>query len=64
VIATAREYLVLLRSETRRLADEGLPVDEIVAELDRSLRELHPDWVQEEWIAFGARCFHASLNRN
>ena len=64
VVAAAREYLVLLRAETKRLTDEGLSEDEIVAELDRSMRELHPDWVQEEWIAFGARCFHAALTRN
>jgi glyoxylase-like metal-dependent hydrolase (beta-lactamase superfamily II) len=61
VITTAREYLLLLRSETKRLISEGLGVDEVAAELDRSLRELHPDWAQPEWIAFGARSFHAAL---
>jgi glyoxylase-like metal-dependent hydrolase (beta-lactamase superfamily II) len=46
VIATARQYIQTLRTETRQLA-----------ELDRSMRELHPDWAQPEWIASGARCF-------
>ena len=31
-----------------------------VAELDGSMRELHPDWAQPEWIAFGARHFYAA----
>jgi glyoxylase-like metal-dependent hydrolase (beta-lactamase superfamily II) len=63
VIATAREYLLHLRSETRRLAGEGLSEDDVATELDRSLRELHPDWAQPEWIAFGARCFYAAYAR-
>jgi glyoxylase-like metal-dependent hydrolase (beta-lactamase superfamily II) len=60
VIVTAREYLEQLRGETRRLASEGASEDEAVAELDRSMRELHPDWAQPEWIAFGARHFYAT----
>lgn len=60
VIATAREYLQLLRSETRRIADEGASEDETAEELDRAMRELHPDWAQPEWIASGARCFYAT----
>ena len=60
VIVTAREYLERLRGETRRLAGEGASEDEVVDELDRSMRELHPDWAQPEWIAFGARCFYAA----
>ena len=62
-IVTAREYLEQLRSETRRLAGEGAPEDEVVAELDRSMRELHPDWLQPEWIASGARYFYAAAGR-
>jgi len=61
VITTAREYLVELRSETRRLAAEGLGVDAVVEELDGAMRRRHPDWVQAEWIGFGVRCFHAAL---
>jgi glyoxylase-like metal-dependent hydrolase (beta-lactamase superfamily II) len=61
VIATAREYIQLLREETRRLAAEGLELDEIVDQVDRSMRALHPDWAQPEWIAFGVRAFHAAL---
>jgi glyoxylase-like metal-dependent hydrolase (beta-lactamase superfamily II) len=60
VITTAREYLELLRDETRRLAGEGASEDETAAELDRALRARHPDWAQPEWIDFGARCFYAA----
>lgn len=60
VIVTAREYLEQLRSEARRLAGEGASEDEAVSELDRSMRELHPDWAQPEWIAFGTRHFYAA----
>jgi glyoxylase-like metal-dependent hydrolase (beta-lactamase superfamily II) len=59
-IVTAREYLEQLRGETRRLAGEGASEDEVADELDRSMRELHPDWAQPEWIAFGARHFYAA----
>jgi glyoxylase-like metal-dependent hydrolase (beta-lactamase superfamily II) len=61
VIAAARDYLVHLRAETQRLIAEGLDADETAGELDRQFRELHPDWAQPEWIAFGARSFHAAL---
>jgi glyoxylase-like metal-dependent hydrolase (beta-lactamase superfamily II) len=63
VVAAAREYLELLRAETRRLADEGASEDDAAAELDRSMRALHPDWAQPEWIAFGVRCFYAAHSR-
>ena len=63
LIATAREDLELLRDETARLADEGATEDDLAAELDRSLRALHPDWAQPEWIAFGARCFYTAYTR-
>jgi glyoxylase-like metal-dependent hydrolase (beta-lactamase superfamily II) len=60
VIVRAREYLELLRSETRRLADEGASEEETASELDRAMRALHPDWAQPEWIASGARFFYAA----
>jgi glyoxylase-like metal-dependent hydrolase (beta-lactamase superfamily II) len=63
VIVAAREYLEQLRGETRRLAGEGASEDEVAAELDRSMRELHPDWAQPEWIAFGARWFYDAARR-
>jgi glyoxylase-like metal-dependent hydrolase (beta-lactamase superfamily II) len=63
LITTAREYLELLRDETARLAETGLSEDDVAAELDRSLRALHPDWAQPEWIAFGARCFYTAYTR-
>jgi glyoxylase-like metal-dependent hydrolase (beta-lactamase superfamily II) len=59
VIADARSYIALLRSETRRLAGEGVGVDEAAERIDASMRALHPDWVQPEWIAFGVRHFYA-----
>jgi glyoxylase-like metal-dependent hydrolase (beta-lactamase superfamily II) len=60
VIADAHEYITLLRAETRRLADEGVGVDEAVEQIDASMRALHPDWVQPEWIGFGVRHFYAA----
>ena len=63
VVTAAREYLQLLRAETRRLADDGASEDDAAAELDRSMRELHPDWDQPEWIAFGARCCYEAYAR-
>ncbi len=63
LITAAREYLTLLRAETRRLAGEGVPVDEIAATLEPELRSRYPDWEAPEWIAFGVRCYHAELDR-
>lgn len=63
LIAAVREYLTALRSETERLAAEGLEVDDIVARLEPELRQRHPDWGQPEWIGFGVRCFHSALAR-
>jgi glyoxylase-like metal-dependent hydrolase (beta-lactamase superfamily II) len=60
VITAAREYIELLRDETEKLVRAGRSEDEVAAELDRSFRELHPDWAQPEWIDFGARCFYAA----
>jgi glyoxylase-like metal-dependent hydrolase (beta-lactamase superfamily II) len=60
VVRTAREYIAQLRDETRRLRDDGVPVDAAAEQLDGSFRALHPDWVQPEWIGFGVRHFYAS----
>ena len=60
LIAEVREYLLRLRSETRRLAAEGLGIDDIVVQLEQELQQRHPGWVQPEWIGFGARSFHAA----
>jgi glyoxylase-like metal-dependent hydrolase (beta-lactamase superfamily II) len=62
-IVAAREYIELLRAETRRLAGEGRSEDEVAAGLDVSMRALHPDWAQPEWIDFGARCFYTAYAR-
>jgi glyoxylase-like metal-dependent hydrolase (beta-lactamase superfamily II) len=60
VVTAAREYLVQLRDETRRLAGEGVGIDDIAAQLETEMQERHPDWVQPEWIGLGARSFHAA----
>ena len=60
VIATVREYLVQLRDETRASAEAGLDADAAAEQIDASMRALHPDWVQPEWIVFGVRHFHAA----
>jgi glyoxylase-like metal-dependent hydrolase (beta-lactamase superfamily II) len=57
VITAAREYIVQLRDETRRLQADGVSVEAAVEQVDASMRALHPDWVQTEWIAFGVRHF-------
>jgi glyoxylase-like metal-dependent hydrolase (beta-lactamase superfamily II) len=59
LITTARECLLLLRTETARLAAEGLGVDEVVAAVEPAFRAQYPDWGQPEWIGFGVRSFHA-----
>jgi glyoxylase-like metal-dependent hydrolase (beta-lactamase superfamily II) len=59
LVATARTYLTELRAETQRLAGEGKAQDEIVAEVETTLRARRPDWDAAEWIAFGVRCFLA-----
>lgn len=63
VIKQVREYLAALRSETQRLAADGLDVEEIVARVERSMVEQHPDWTQREWIGLGVRCVHDALTR-
>ncbi len=63
VVSTAREYLQHLRAETRRLAADGVSEDDAVAEVDRSMRDLHPDWDQPEWISYGVRCFYTAFAR-
>jgi glyoxylase-like metal-dependent hydrolase (beta-lactamase superfamily II) len=59
VITEAREYITQLQDESRRLKADGMSVDAAVEQLDGSMRALHPDWVQEEWIGFGVRHFFA-----
>lgn len=58
LIATAREYIAQLRDETRALAAAGVGIEEAVTRLDESMRALHPDWAQPEWIGFGVRHFY------
>jgi glyoxylase-like metal-dependent hydrolase (beta-lactamase superfamily II) len=63
LVTDARRYLTALRSDTRRLADEGTSVDDAVAALEPVFRERYPDWDASEWIAFGVRCFYAEHER-
>ncbi|MCW2976477.1 MAG: beta-lactamase [Actinomycetia bacterium] len=58
VISDARAYLTLLRDETQRLKSGGATIDAVVEEIDASMRALHPDWAQPEWIGFGVRHFY------
>jgi glyoxylase-like metal-dependent hydrolase (beta-lactamase superfamily II) len=60
VVQEARAYIAQLRDESRRLRDDGVPVETAAEQLDASFRALHPDWVQPEWIGFGVRHFYAS----
>jgi hypothetical protein len=60
VLTAARDYLVRLRSETHRLAAEGLAIDDIATQVERDMLRRYPDWVQPEWIGLGARSFHAA----
>jgi glyoxylase-like metal-dependent hydrolase (beta-lactamase superfamily II) len=60
LITTVREYLVQLRDETRACAEAGVDVDVAVGKIDASMRALHPDWAQPEWIGFGVRHFYAA----
>jgi glyoxylase-like metal-dependent hydrolase (beta-lactamase superfamily II) len=60
VLTAARDYLVRLRSETHRLAAEGLAIDDIASQVERDMLRRYPDWVQPEWIGLGARSFHAA----
>ncbi len=60
VVTEVREYLLELRSETRRLAAEGVGIDDIVAQLETEMTQRRPDWLQPEWIGLGARSFLAT----
>jgi glyoxylase-like metal-dependent hydrolase (beta-lactamase superfamily II) len=61
LLATTHDYLTLLQSETKRLANDGNDADAIVAKLDAQLRDRYPDWdTSEPWrIATGVQTFLA-----
>jgi hypothetical protein len=61
LVATTHEYLTWLRSETHRLAGDGLDAGAIIAAVVPQLRERHPDWdASEPWrIATGVQTFLA-----
>jgi glyoxylase-like metal-dependent hydrolase (beta-lactamase superfamily II) len=63
LITTARDYLIALRDETRRLAGERLDDAEIVTALEAEFRDRHPGWGASEWIAFGVRAYLAEFAR-
>ncbi len=60
IVAVQRDYMTTLRDETRALRSEGSTVDAAAELLDARMRELHPDWLQPEWIGFGVRQFYAA----
>jgi glyoxylase-like metal-dependent hydrolase (beta-lactamase superfamily II) len=61
LLAATQEYLTLLMSETKRLADEGNNVEAIIAALAVQFRTRYPDWdTSEPWrIATGVQTFLA-----
>jgi glyoxylase-like metal-dependent hydrolase (beta-lactamase superfamily II) len=59
VIADVRDYLNLLRNETKHLAGEGNDADAIVAALEPRMCALHPDWENPMWITTGIHSFLA-----
>jgi glyoxylase-like metal-dependent hydrolase (beta-lactamase superfamily II) len=63
-LAAAREYLEVLRAETRRLARSGAAEDDAVAELTPSLQARYPDWEHPEWIEGGVRCFYSTYSKD
>jgi glyoxylase-like metal-dependent hydrolase (beta-lactamase superfamily II) len=60
IVGVQRDFMTTLRDETRRLRSEGSTVDAAAEALDAQMRELHPDWLQPEWIGFGVRQFYAA----
>jgi len=60
LIAATRDYMVVVRRETARLAAEGHDADAIVATLEPELRSRYADWDSPEWIGFAIRSFHAA----
>jgi glyoxylase-like metal-dependent hydrolase (beta-lactamase superfamily II) len=62
-LVAAREYLEVLRAETRRLVRSGAAEDDAVAELTPSLQTRYPDWEHPEWIEGGVRCFYSTYSR-
>ena len=59
IIVAPRDYIILLRDETERLAGEGNDADAIIAILEPRMRALHPDWDFAMFIEFGVRSFLA-----
>ena len=61
ILVAVREYLQVLRAESKQRRDEGQSLDDTVAALDTDFRARHPDWEQPEWIGFAVRSFYASV---
>ncbi len=63
LIVAVREYIQLIRSEVRRMADDGASRDAIASQLDGDVRARYPDWGQPEWIALTAQCLYDAYAR-
>ena len=61
LLATTREYLTLLRSETKRLASEGRDAGASIAAISAEMHARYPDWdTSEPWrVATGVQTFLA-----
>lgn len=60
LIEGVRDYLAFVRDEAQRGVDEGRPVDDVTAEVERAATERWADWDNPEWIGFAVRAFSAS----
>ncbi|AXB47970.1 MBL fold metallo-hydrolase [Amycolatopsis albispora] len=59
LLTEVRDYLHVLRDETWRRRDAGLPDDQIVAEVRELMITRRPDWRGREWIDTAVACFLA-----
>lgn len=60
LIEGVRDYLAFVRDEAQRGVDEGRPVDDVTAEVERAATERWADWDNPEWIGFAVRAFSAT----
>jgi len=59
LLEAVHTYLTFLRDEVWSRHAAGMSEDQIVEEVGALARNLHPDWVGEEWIEKGVRCMCA-----
>ncbi len=61
LLADVRDYLRLLRDETRARRDSAVDERTIVEEVSALMLERHPEWVGREWIEKGVGCLCSSM---